>query len=75
VAEDLALGRTEPLRYGRDVPEAGGPGPVTEILADRLDAYLASFGTLSSAAAGPPGADGYRDRRKARRQAQRRDRN
>lgn len=65
-----ALGRTEPLRHGRDVPDKGGPGPVTEIPSDRLDAYLASFGPSPQAPA-PPGTGGHRARRKARRQADR----
>jgi hypothetical protein len=67
----LALGRTEPLRYGRDFPDEGGAGPVTEIPADRLDAYLASFGPPPRASAAPPGAGGHRARRRARRQAER----
>jgi hypothetical protein len=58
-----ALGRTEPLMHGRDFPDEGGPGPVTEIPPERLDAYLATF------PAQPPG--GHRARRNARRKAER----
>jgi hypothetical protein len=66
-----ALGRTEPLRHGSDVPDEGGPGPVTEIPPGRLDAYLASFGPPPAALSG---ASGHRARRKARRQAERKTR-
>jgi hypothetical protein len=38
-----ALGRTEPLKHGRDVPDDGGSGPATPIPPDRLEAYLATF--------------------------------
>jgi len=67
----MALGRTGPLRHGRDVPDEGGVGPVTQIPPDRLDAYLASFGPPPQAPPAPPGAGGHRARRKARRQAER----
>jgi hypothetical protein len=66
-----ALGRTEPLRHGRDVPLEGGPGPVTEIPPRLLDAYLASFGPAPSAPAASQSRGGYRARRQARRQAER----
>jgi hypothetical protein len=32
----IALGRTEPLKHGRDFPDEGGPGPATLIPPDRL---------------------------------------
>jgi hypothetical protein len=38
----IALGRTEPLKYGRDVPDSMSVTP-TEIPQDQLGAYLATF--------------------------------
>jgi hypothetical protein len=38
----IALGRTEPLKYGKDVPDSTSVTP-TEIPPDRLEAYLATF--------------------------------
>lgn len=69
-----ALGRTEPLRYGRDIPLEGGAGPMTEIPPDLLEAYLASFGTPPPAPAASPASGGHRARRKARRQEERKTR-
>ncbi len=66
-----ALGRTEPFRYGRDFPDEGGPGPVTEIPPERLGAYLASFGPPPEAPAALHATGGHRARRRARRQAER----
>jgi hypothetical protein len=66
-----ALGRTEPLRFGRDFPDCGGMGPVTAVPPARLDAYLASFGLPLRAPAAPPGTGDRQAQRKARGKAQR----
>lgn len=66
-----ALGRTEPFRYGKDFPDEGGPGPMTEIPPERLGAYLASFDPPPGVPAAPQVTGGHRARRKARRKAQR----
>ena len=66
----FALGRTEPLRHGRDVPDEGGLS-MTEIPPGRLDAYLGSFGSPPETSAASADAGGHRARRKARRQAER----
>jgi hypothetical protein len=70
-AQCAALGRAGPLRYGRDFPLEGGPGPMTEVPPGRLDAYLASFGPAPPASAASPGSGGRRARRTTRRQAER----
>jgi hypothetical protein len=64
----VALGRTQPLEYGRDVPDSGGTG-LTEVPPERLEAYLASFSPPTRDS--EPGGS-YRARRKARRKAERR---
>ena len=74
----VALGRTEPLRYASD----GGTVPddtsvrATEIPPDRLEAFLASFSTQPATDSGPDGGGSVkrRDRRKAERQARRKNR-
>jgi hypothetical protein len=65
----IALGRTEPLQYGEDVPDEGSTAR-TEIPPDRLEAYLASF----PAPEPPLPAGDHRARRKARRAAERKSR-
>lgn len=62
----VALGRTEPLQYGQDLPDTGGT-TMTEIPPDRLEAYLATFPA-------PPQPGGHRARRKARRKAEHQER-
>jgi hypothetical protein len=61
----IALGRTEPLQYGKDVPDEGSTA-TTQVPPDRLGAYLASF-----PAPEPSPAGDHRARRKARRAAER----
>lgn len=73
----IALGRTEPLRHGRDFPDEGGPGPAVPIPPERLDAYLATFPPLDEdrrpqpVPAPVPRLDRAAARRKARRKAER----
>jgi hypothetical protein len=69
-AQCIALGRTVPLQYGRDVPDSGA-GRVTEVPPDRLEAYLASFGLPAQDTPRRQEAGGYRARRRARRAAER----
>lgn len=59
----VALGRTEPLRYGVDIPDQTSV-TMTEIPADRLEEYLATFAPV-------PAPGGHRARRRARRAAER----
>lgn len=60
----VVLGRTEPLRYGVDVLDELATLMATEIPADRLEEYLATFPAL-------PAPGGHRARRNARRAAER----
>ena len=74
----VALGRTEPLRYvsdGGTVPEDTSVR-ATEIPPDRLEAYLASFSAPPATNSGSAGGSSVkrRDRRKAERQARRKNR-
>ena len=66
----VALGRTQPLTYGRDTPDSGGMS-LTEVPPERLNAYLASFASRTSA---PEPSSSYRARCKARRKAARKTR-
>lgn len=76
----IALGRTEPLKYGRDVHDSTSVTP-TEIPPDRLEAYLATFPPPEEdqepprlPSAGPgllPRFDHAAARRKAQRKAER----
>jgi hypothetical protein len=66
----VALGRTEPLQYGKDVPDSGGYRG-TPIPPDRLEAYLASFPRPPAASGSGPRRDSATARRKSRRKAER----
>jgi hypothetical protein len=66
----VALGRTQPLTYGRDTPDSGGVSR-TEVPPERLDAYLASF---ESQTPDREPSSSYRARRKAWRKAARKTR-
>ncbi len=59
----IALGRTKPLRYGRDVPDYTSVSSA-EVPPERLEAYLASFDAPDRGSAPSP-AGSHRDRRKA----------
>jgi hypothetical protein len=83
-AQCVALGRTEPLQYGKDVPDSGGYRE-TPIPPERLEAYLASFPEADPSPASPPATQGTAPRRgsaarrrtarrRAERQARRRNR-
>jgi hypothetical protein len=67
-AQCKALGRTEPLKYGRDVPDEGN-STLAPVPPERLEAYLASFGSSPGTTAPPAGS--YRARRAERRRAKR----